>query len=233
MNLFAIETDQVLCDTSVCFAEVRTVAPAKRLQATAGSPQETVLCVLTGELQITVQRTTHSRLKLTLQAMQGAQIPAGLAWTAQSLTPATRLLRVDSPYPTFDPELRLLEPLREVHRFNVAPGEQLIYDDHVRGAVLTFTPGFAADKHFHQDADELFWFFQGTARVITPEGETIAPAGTIVYSPAGEWHVIANAGETPLRMFLTVTPNLVPSHTFFHPNGTTYARSMEPLRQPG
>lgn len=232
MQLFAVDTDQVLCDTPVCFAELCTVAAPATLTRGASTP-ETVLCVLAGELYVEVQRTAHSRLRLTLNPGQGAQIPAGWVWTARSLTASTRLLRVDSPHPRFDPAQRLLEPLREVHRFNVAPGEELIYDDHVRGAVLTFAPGFAADKHFHQDADELFWFFQGTARVITPEGETIAPAGTIVYSPAGEWHIIANAGETPLLMFLTVTPNLVPSHTFFRPDGTPYARSMEPLRQPG
>jgi mannose-6-phosphate isomerase-like protein (cupin superfamily) len=233
MKLFSIVMDQVLCATPLCFAEVRTLTASDQLHQAAGSPQETVFCVLAGELQIMVQRTAQSRLRLTLNATQGAQIPAGLEWTARSLTPNTRLLRVDSPHPTFNPQQRLLEPLREVHRFNVAQGEQLIYDDHVRGAVLTFAPGFAAEKHFHQDADELFWFFQGTARVSTPEGEVIAPAGTLVYSPAGEWHIIANAGETPLLMFLTVTPNLVPSHTFFRPDGTPYARSLEPLRQPG
>ena len=232
MQLFAVDTDQVLCDTPVCYAELRPVAPTDTL-ANAAAAQETVICVLAGALQITVQRTAHSRLRLTLHAMQGVQIPAGLAWTARSLTPDTRLLQVDSPHPMFNPAQRLLDPLREVHRFNVAQDEELIYDDHVRGAVLTFAPGFAADKHFHQDADELFWFFQGTARVVTPDGEVIAPAGTIVYSPAGEWHIIANAEDRPLLMFLTVTPNLAPSHTFFRPDGTTYVRSMEPLRQPG
>lgn len=232
MKLFAVNTDQVLCDTPVCSTELRTVATTDTL-TNAAAAKEAILCVLAGELQIMVQRTPQSQLRVTLNAMQGAQVPAGLTWTARSLRSNTRVLRVDSPHPTFNPQQRLLEPLREVHRFNVAQGEQLIYDDHVRGAVLTFAPGFAAEKHFHQDADELFWFFQGTARVITPDGEVIAPAGTIVYSPADEWHIIANAGETPLLMFLTVTPNLVPSHTFFRADGAPYARSLEPLRQPG
>jgi quercetin dioxygenase-like cupin family protein len=102
----------------------------------------------------------------------------------------------------------------------------------VRGSVLTFAPGFAADKHFHEGADEIFWFFSGTCRVIAPNDDVTLPEGSIVYTPAGEWHIIANAGDTPLMMFLTVTPNIVPSHTFFASDGAPYARSMQPLRQP-
>jgi quercetin dioxygenase-like cupin family protein len=58
----------------------------------------------------------------------------------------------------------------------------------------------------------------------------LAPAGTIIYTAPGEWHIIENAGDEPLLMFLTVTPNIVPSHTFFHPDGTPWVRSWEPLR---
>ncbi|MCL4506336.1 MAG: hypothetical protein M1434_06930 [Chloroflexi bacterium] len=57
-------------------------------------------------------------------------------------------------------------------------------------------------------------------------------AGRIVYTPAGEWHIIENRSADPLLMFLTVTPNIVPSHTFFDATGKPYARSMQPLTHP-
>jgi quercetin dioxygenase-like cupin family protein len=139
---------------------------------------------------------------------------------------------VDSPQPGFDPSKGLMPPLTHIHRFAVADGQKLVYTDYVRGGVLTFAPGFAADKHFHQDADEMFWFFSGTCRVGVPAGSTVAPAGTIVVNPAGEWHVIENAGDEPLLMFVTVTPNIVPSHTFFGMDGKPYVRSTQPLTHP-
>jgi quercetin dioxygenase-like cupin family protein len=108
----------------------------------------------------------------------------------------------------------------------------LVYTDFVRGGVLTFPPRHVAERHFHQDADEIFWFFQGNCRVTTPAGATPAPAGTIVVIPAGEWHIIENTGDEPLLMFLIVTPNIVPSHTFFDATGAPQVRSWEPLRHP-
>jgi quercetin dioxygenase-like cupin family protein len=66
--------------------------------------------------------------------------------------------------------------------------------------------------------------------VTTPDGAVLAPAATIVLTPAGEWHIIENVGDEPLLMFLTVTPNIVPSHTFFDADGRPVVQSWEPLR---
>ena len=126
-----------------------------------------------------------------------------------------------------------MPPLAHPYRFAVAGGQTLVYTDYVRGGVLTFAPGFAADKHFHQDADEIFWFFQGTCRVTVPDGAFIIPAGNIIYTAPYEWHIIENVGDEPLLMFLTVTPNIVPSHTFFDAKGEPFVRSWEPLRKMG
>jgi quercetin dioxygenase-like cupin family protein len=120
-------------------------------------------------------------------------------------------------------------PLRRLHTFNLMATEMLIYTDYVRGGVLKFAPGFAADRHYHERADEIFWFFEGTCHITTADEDVLLPAGSIVYTPADEWHIIANDSGTPLRMFLAVTPNVVPSHTFYNPDGTPYARSMKPL----
>jgi mannose-6-phosphate isomerase-like protein (cupin superfamily) len=230
MKISTIDADHVICDTPVCFSEVRTLAPGQELDQAAG--RETVMCAISGEMRVHAQRAADARARFTLRPMQGAQFPIEIPWTATAGVSGARVLRVDSPHPGFDPSRRLMAPLREVHCFDVAHGEELIYDDYVRGSILTFAPGFAADKHFHQDADEIFWFFSGTCRVITPDEDVRLPAGSIVYTPAGEWHIIANGGAEPLLMFLTVTPNIVPSHTFFRDDGTPYARSTEPLKQP-
>jgi mannose-6-phosphate isomerase-like protein (cupin superfamily) len=243
MKKFTVNTgdNQVLCDTPRCYAEIRYVAAGERVGGADDPRVEVVLCVIEGDLNLWDVSGTYSvgssvRAAMPnadhLKAMQGVQIPAGRAWSATAGVQGAKILRVNSPHPGFDPAKALMPPLENIHHFNVTDGQKLVYTDYVRGGVLTFAPGFAADKHFHQDADEIFWFFQGACRVGVPDGPVDAPAGTIVVNPAGEWHIIENVGDEPLLMFVTVTPNIVPSHTFFDTEGQPFARSMQPLTHP-
>ncbi|MCL5995857.1 MAG: cupin domain-containing protein [Chloroflexi bacterium] len=233
MQVFSIDAreDQILCNTARCQAVIRRLAPDERIGAQAASRTEVVLCVIEGGLDITAVADTSGDTG-HLQPMQGVQIPAGQAWSANTGKQGARIMRVDSPHPGFDPAKHLMPSLAQPHYFAVADGQKLVYTDYVRGGVLTFAPHYVAERHFHQDADEVFWFFSGTCRVGAPAGQVVAPAGTIVVNPAGEWHIIENIGTEPLLMFLTVTPNIVPSHTFFNAGGTPYARSMAPLTHP-
>lgn len=228
MQLFSIADDQtILCDTPLCFAEIRRLAAAAPLTPHTASPAEVVLCALEGEIGVDVEGCASP---FVLGSLEGLQIPVGRAWRGQAGASGGKTLHVESYHPQLRPGQDLLPRLSQPHPFTVADGQMLIYTDHVRGGVLTFRPGFAADKHFHQDADELFWFFQGQCRVETPDGVVLAPAGTIVYTAPEEWHIIENAGPEPLLMFVTVTPNIVPSHTFFDAEGNPTVRSWQPLR---
>jgi quercetin dioxygenase-like cupin family protein len=231
MQLFSITGDDtVLCDTSLCYAAVERLSAHSPVTARTSSVAEVVLCVLEGELRVDAVERAGEESSLVLSVMEGVQIPAGWAWQATTGPAGCQMLRVESFHPHFRPEQALMPALDRLHRFAVADGRMLVYTDYIRGGVLNFPPGFAADKHFHQDADELFWFFQGQCRVETPEGVVLAPAGTIIYTVPGEWHIIENAGSEPLLMFVTVTPNIVPSHTFFDTDGNPLVRSWEPLR---
>jgi mannose-6-phosphate isomerase-like protein (cupin superfamily) len=239
MQIFSIHDseDHVLCDTPTCYADLRRYRVGEAIGHAAQAHVETVLCVVEGELTIQPRdgeaplgEAPSGEASLRLGAMQGAHVPAGGEYLAAAGAPGARVLRVDSPHPGFDPTRALMPALGETEVFAVTGGTSLTYTDYFRSAVLTFAPGFAADKHFHQGADELFWFFSGTARVTTPDGEVVLPEGSIIINPAGEWHVIANDSDTrPLLMFLTVAPNVVPSHTFFDMAGRPVVRSMQPL----
>ncbi|MEZ4865505.1 MAG: cupin domain-containing protein [Caldilineaceae bacterium] len=229
MKQFSIyDEDVVLCATPQSRIVLQRVAAGVTVTAAAFPAVETVLCVVEGVVALQVADAS-----LSLEAMAGAQIPAGQAWRAIAGADGAKVLRVDSFHPALTPATALMPPLAQLHRFTIGHGAKLVYTDYMRGGVLTFVPGFAADKHFHQDADEIFWFFQGTCRVTVPEGAVTVPAGAIVYTAPYEWHIIENVGDEPLLMFLTVTPNIVPSHTFFDANGEPFVRSWEPLRQMG
>jgi len=231
MQLFSITGDDtVLCDTSLCYAAVERLSAHSPVTARTSSVAEVVLCVLEGELRVDAVEGAEEESRSALGEMEGVQIPAGWDWRGETGSAGCKVLRVESFHPHFNPEQALMPALARPHPFAVADDQMLVYTDYIRGGVLNFRPGFVADKHFHQDADELFWFFQGHCRVGTPEGVVVAPAGTIIYTAPGEWHIIENAGPEPLLMFVAVTPNIVPSHTFFDADGNPLVRSWEPLR---
>ena len=230
MKIFSINSpaDQVLCDTPVCYAEIRHIHTGETFEGAAQAHTETVLCVVAGTLYIKAEingKVSHANLS----AMEGAQLPAGSSWVASAKSKTAKLLRMDSPHPNHTAADNLMAALGQLHTFKIAANQMLVYTDYVRGGVLNFAPGFQADKHYHERADEIFWFFEGTCHITTANEDVLLPAGSIVYTPADEWHIIANNSGTPLLMFLAVTPNVVPSHTFFNPDGTTYPRSMQPL----
>lgn len=231
MQLFSIAGDNtILCDTLLCYGAVERHSAHSHASARTTSIAEVVLCVLEGELSVDAVEGAGEESRSALGEMEGVQIPAGWAWRGRAGAAGCKVLRVESFHPHFRPEQALMPALDRPHRFAVADGQMLVYTDYIRGGVLNFPPGFAADKHFHQDADELFWFFQGQCRVETPEGVVLAPAGTIIYTVPGEWHIIENAGSEPLLMFVTVTPNIVPSHTFLDTDGNPQVRSWQSLR---
>ena len=217
-----------LCNTPQSRITLQRWAAGALWQAAPQPAVETVLCVVEGAVTL-----LSGAQSIDLGAMSGVQLPAGHPWQATVGATGAKVLRVDSLHPGFTAEKALMPPLPQPHCFTVAGGQALVYTDYVRGGVLTFAPGFAADKHFHQDADEIFWFFQGTCRVTVPGGVFTVPAGNIIYTAPYEWHIIETMGDEPLLMFLTVTPNIVPSHTFFDANGEPLVRSWEPLRKMG
>lgn len=231
MHVFQIDGNDpanlVLCDTPLTHAQIQWLPARNSIDMEAIRRIEVVLCVIKGDVSLTAGESP-----VQLREMQGVQIPGGQRWSATAGAPGARILQVNSLHPGFDPTCSLMPPLQELHRFDIADGYRLVYTDYVRGGILHFGPHAEADRHFHQGADELFWFLSGTCRVTTPDAKVTLPAGTIIYTPAGESHIIANATDEPLLMFVTVTPNIVPSHTFFTADGRPYIRSMAPLTKP-
>lgn len=230
MHIFSINQDDiVLCDTPQTYADVRRYGAGETVGGRGTLRVETIVCVVEGALTV----ASPGAASATLPAMHGAHIPAGMDWSATTGAQGAKVLRVDSRHPGFDPARALMPPLTAVECFEIADGLGLTYTDYYRSRVLNFAPGFAADRHFHEGADEIFWFYQGTAHIVTPDQDVTLPAGSIIVNPAGEWHIIGNGSASePLLMFLTVTPNIVPSHTFFDDTGAPVVRSRAPLTRP-
>jgi len=85
----------------------------------------------------------------------------------------------------------------------------------VRGGMFFLDEGKITAYHSHDGASEVFVFLRGecTAKV---EGISESfSVGDMLYVPAEEKHELANVGKGRLEVWLTVTPNVRPSHTFY------------------
>ncbi len=92
----------------------------------------------------------------------------------------------------------------------------------VRGGMFFLEPGQESQYHSHDGAPEVFVFLQGTCDCTT-ENETVSVGpGEVVYVAPEMKHRLANVGTDRLVVWLTVTPNVTPSHTFYdqQPDGT-------------
>jgi quercetin dioxygenase-like cupin family protein len=102
----------------------------------------------------------------------------------------------------------------DVYRIDAAEGN-VITTGRMRGGAHRWPPGWVAQVHSHDDADEVFAFLQGTCE-ITVAGETrILRAGEFVFVPAEAQHTLRNIGDDDLIVFLVVAPNHEPTHTFY------------------
>jgi len=92
----------------------------------------------------------------------------------------------------------------------------------VRGGMFYLDEGKVATYHSHDAAAEVFVFLKGDCDAKIDGVTERFTAGEVLYVPAEEKHELANVGEGRLEVWLTVTPNVTPSHTFYEEqsNGT-------------
>ena len=145
-----------------------------------------------------------------------AYIPAGTSYSLKNVgEQPLKLVWALSPNET--PEMRNLPAPDEqapVVMLGTENGERFPDSEKIRGGMLTFQPNIECAYHSHDGADEVFLFLSGTGDV-TEEGEVVRVSpGDVVVTPAEHKHKIKSFDE-PLVMWLTVTPNRVPSHTHY------------------
>ncbi len=92
----------------------------------------------------------------------------------------------------------------------------------IRGGMFFLDPGEVSRYHSHDAAAEIFVFLQSECDAkVEGETERYRPCEAL-YVAAEMKHSLANVGDTRLVVWLTVTPNVTPSHTFYdeRPDGT-------------
>lgn len=71
----------------------------------------------------------------------------------------------------------------------------------------TVPPGVGVPPHLHEHEDEWFYVLEGRAEFWTDGAWKEVPAATAVFGPRQVPHGFRNAGDTPLRLLITLTPS--------------------------
>lgn len=74
--------------------------------------------------------------------------------------------------------------------------------------ILNVTPpGGGPPPHKHDHEDELFYVLEGRASFLAEGKWTDALPGSAAFMPKGSVHTFKNAGDTPLKLVVTVSPS--------------------------
>ncbi len=68
-------------------------------------------------------------------------------------------------------------------------------------------PGCGPPPHWHEKDDEWFLVVEGQAEFFKEGVWTAVPVGSAVYVPHGTVHAFRNAGETPLKQIIHLSPS--------------------------
>ena len=91
----------------------------------------------------------------------------------------------------------------------------------IRGRFLRMEPGEVGPFHSHDVGHEVFLVLEGRAEFEIEGHRAVLGPGQLCLARAGERHEVRVVGDAPMTLFLTVTPHLEPTHTFWTAEGET------------
>lgn len=89
----------------------------------------------------------------------------------------------------------------------------------VRGRFLRMEPGEVGPRHSHDLGDEIFLILAGQCEFEIEGDRAILGPGQLCFAGVNQLHEVRVVGDEPMTMFLTVTPHIEPTHTFWDDNG--------------
>lgn len=90
----------------------------------------------------------------------------------------------------------------------------------IRSRFLRMEPGQAAQGHTHDLGHEIFLILSGRCEfTIDGEREELGP-GQMCIALVDQMHSVRVLGDEPMIMYLSVTPHIQPTHTFWNEDGS-------------
>lgn len=89
----------------------------------------------------------------------------------------------------------------------------------IRSRFLRMEPGEVGARHSHDLGQEVFLILEGECE-FEIEGETaVLGPGQMCFAAANQMHHVRTIGDQPMTMYLSVTPHIEPTHTFWDERG--------------
>jgi quercetin dioxygenase-like cupin family protein len=89
----------------------------------------------------------------------------------------------------------------------------------IRSRFLRMEPGYTAPRHSHDVGHEVFLILSGRAEFEIDGERAVLGPGQMCFARAGQMHQVKVVGDQPMTMYLSVTPHLEPTHTFWDDQG--------------
>ncbi|MEE2708269.1 MAG: cupin domain-containing protein [Gemmatimonadota bacterium] len=89
----------------------------------------------------------------------------------------------------------------------------------IRSRFLRMEPGQVAENHSHDLGHEIFLVLQGAAEFDIEGEKKIVRPGQLCVALTDEMHQVRVMGDEPMIMYLSVTPHIQPTHTFWTDQG--------------
>jgi quercetin dioxygenase-like cupin family protein len=83
----------------------------------------------------------------------------------------------------------------------------------VRARFIRLEPREVHGRHSHDLGHEVFLVLEGHADIEIDGERAVLGPGQFCFVRAEQMHQVRNAGDTPLTMYLSVTPHIEPTHT--------------------
>ncbi len=82
-------------------------------------------------------------------------------------------------------------------------------------AEATIPTGQATQRHYHRDAEEIYFIVAGAGRMELDGVERDVAPGDAILIPPGAWHQITTVGDEALRLLCACSPPYRHEDTFF------------------
>jgi len=89
----------------------------------------------------------------------------------------------------------------------------------IRSRFLRMEPGQVAQTHSHDLGHEIFLILQGTVEFEIDGATQVVRPGQLCIALTDQLHRVRVIGEEPVIMYLSVTPHIQPTHTFWIDDG--------------
>ena len=96
----------------------------------------------------------------------------------------------------------------------------LLVTPQIRSRFLYLEVGRSTESHTHDLGPEIFLVLQGRAEFEIAGHKAVVGPGQLCVALTDEAHSVRNVGDEPVILYLSVTPHIQPTHTFWNDDGT-------------